>query len=71
MNEELLIERVTSAERPRHPTEIASHPVWLDLSESGRVRAYERTIALRKVEGALDPRGLTTTAHAVLAKLPK
>ncbi len=67
--EDLLVEQVASAYRPMHPARIAAHPIWHDLSAQGRVRAYELATALRKVEAALDPDGLSSTARAVLARL--
>jgi hypothetical protein len=67
--EDLLVEQVATAYRPLHPTRIQTHPVWHDLSEQGRVRAFELAAAMRKVEAALDPQGLSSTARAVLARL--
>lgn len=67
--EDPLVEQVASAYRPMHPTRIAAHPIWHDLSAHGRVRAFELATALRKVEAALDPEGLSSTARAVLSRL--
>ncbi len=66
-----LIEEVTTAHRPRDPfTRMArSHPVWADLDDAGRAEAYERALAQRAVESALDAEGLSTTARAVLARI--
>lgn len=66
---DLLIEEVAGAWRPRPRDEIRYHPVWHDLGADERVRAYERARDLRKVEAALDPEGLSTTARAVLARI--
>jgi hypothetical protein len=33
------------------------------------MKAYELSRALRKVEAAIDPEGLSTTVRAVLAKI--
>jgi hypothetical protein len=63
------IERVASAHRPEHPTEVAFHPAFLDLGEDARRRAHVLASDLRQVEAAADPRGLSTTAHAVLRRL--
>lgn len=67
--EDLLVEQVASAYRPMHPTRMVAHPVWHDLSATGRLRAFELATSLRKVEAALDPEGLSSTARAVLSRL--
>jgi hypothetical protein len=66
---ELLIEQVAGAHRPAARDELRYHPAWHDLDADGRTRAFARARALREAEAALDPRGLSTTAKAVLAKL--
>lgn len=68
-DEELLIEAVAAAHRPRSRDELRYHPAWHDLGQSGRQRAVERAAALRKIEAALDPEGFSTTVHAVLARI--
>jgi hypothetical protein len=67
--EELLIESVASANRPRPLVTLRYHPGWHDLDASGRERAADLARALRKVEAAFDPDGLSTTARAVLDRL--
>jgi hypothetical protein len=67
--EELLVEQVAGADRPRARDELRYHPAWHDLDEAGRLRAFERARALRPLEAALDADGLSTTARAVLARL--
>jgi hypothetical protein len=67
--EEALVEQVAGAYRPRAREELRYHPAWHDLGEAERVRAYEIARALRKVEAALDADGMSTTAHAVLARI--
>ena len=66
-----LIEQLTSAYRTRDPfTGLPrSHPAFHDLDEEGRAEAYERTLALRALEAALDPDGRTSTIRAILARL--
>lgn len=65
-----LLEQVTSAWRPRDRDGGArAHPAWHDLDEAGRVEAFSATVTLRRMEAALDPQGLTTTSHAVLARI--
>ena len=65
----LLIEQVAGAYRPPARDELRYHPRWHDLDAAGRLRAFERARALRALEAALDPDGLSTTAHAVLARI--
>lgn len=67
---ELLIEQATTAWRPRDPHgHLRSHPAWHDLDEEGRRQLFEATSLQRKLEAALDPEGLSSTARAVLAKI--
>lgn len=68
-DEELLIEAVAGAHRPRPRDELRYHPAWHDLGVDGRRRALERAAALRKLEAALDLDGFSTTVHAVLARI--
>ena len=69
MTEDELIEQVAGADRPRSlaDAELRYHPGWHDLSAAARQRAHELATQLRPLEAALDPEGLSTTAHAVLA----
>jgi len=70
--EEALIEAACTAWRPRSTDgSIRSHPAWEDLDAAGRREAYERTLRARALEQALDPESLSTTARAVLARLPR
>jgi hypothetical protein len=67
---EALIEAVAGAFRPRDPFgEVRGHPAFYDLDEEGRAEAFEAARALRAMEAALDPEGLSTTARAVLARI--
>jgi hypothetical protein len=67
---ELLIEQVASAWRPSDADGgPRSHPAWHDLDVSGRAEAFEVAARLRRLEAALDARGLSTTAHAVLERI--
>ena len=69
---EILIEQATSAWRPRDPDgRIREHPAWRDLDAPARERLFEQTREARALEGALDPRGLSTTARAVLARIER
>jgi hypothetical protein len=66
---EALIEEATTAWRPHGPAVILSHPAWADLDPAGRLEVYEVTRVSRRLEAALDPEGLSTTARAVLARI--
>lgn len=67
--DDALVEAVASAYRPTGQQAVRAHPNWYDLDEAGRRLAFERALALRKLEAALDPDGLSTTARAVLRKV--
>ena len=69
MNDDDLIEQVAGAYRPPVRDELRYHPAWHDLDDAGRRRAYELARALRRMEAALDPDGLSTTARAVLDRI--
>lgn len=66
-----LIEQVAGAFRERIRAEIRSHPGWYDLDDEGRIAAWERALATRDLEAALDPEGLSSTARAVLSRIPR
>jgi hypothetical protein len=70
--EALLVELVASAHRPpaRAHEELRYHPAWHDLSEEARALAFARGRALRTLEAAVDPDGLSATTRAVLARIP-
>lgn len=65
----LIVEEVASAYRPPSTDELRYHPGWHDLDAAGRRKAYELARALRPLEAALDPDGLSTTARAVLDRI--
>jgi hypothetical protein len=65
-----LVEAAVTAWRARDASgTIQAHPAWADLDEAGRNEAYEATLQARALEAALDADGLTTTGHAVLARI--
>jgi hypothetical protein len=67
---ELLVEKATSAWRPRRPGGgVGSHPAWHDLDAAGRVEAFEAARTSRRIEAALDAEGLSTTGRAVLERI--
>ena len=67
--EDLLVEQLASARRPRPRDEIRYHEAFHDLEAPGRARAFAIARAVRHVEAALDPEGLSSTARAVLARI--
>ena len=67
--EDLLVEQVASAHRPRALDELRYHPAWHDLDAAARQRAFDLAHALRPLEAAVDDDGLSTTARAVLHKI--
>lgn len=69
--EQLLIEQAAGAWRPAADHELHYHKAWHDLDAEARVRAFDRAAALRPVEAAAHPEGLSTTALAVLAKIQR
>ena len=67
---DLLIEQAAAAWRPTTLDDgVGWHPAWHDLDEDGRRAAFERATAMRRLEAALDPDGLSTTAKAVLSRI--
>ena len=69
--EELLIEQVAGAYRPRIGDELTYLAAWHDLDAAARVRAFELSTVNRSIEAALDVDGLSSTARAVLARIPE
>lgn len=67
--EDALLAEVVSAHRDVISGEVRPHRAWADLDDAGRSRAHEIALAVRAVEAALDAEGLSTTAHAVLARI--
>jgi hypothetical protein len=69
---EALIEAVVGAHRERdRDGRPRAHPAFHDLDAEGRLDAFERALVTRRLEAALDPGGLSTTARAVLARLAR
>lgn len=68
---EALIEQAVSAYRARDARDgkLRAHPAWLDLDEAGRVEAFEESGKARRIEAALDAKGLSSTGKAVLARI--
>lgn len=70
MDDESLIEQLTSAHRERSPQgEVRFSPAFYDISEETRQHAFELTVATRALEAALDVSGLSSTARAVLDRI--
>jgi hypothetical protein len=67
---EAMIEAAAGAFRARGPSgEVKAHPAWHDLDESGRAEAFEVARRLRRMEAAIDPDALSSTARAVLGRI--
>lgn len=69
-DDELLIEQVVSAWRPRdRDGGVRAHPACHDLPEDLREVAAKEARRQRRIEAALDAEGLSSTARAVLARV--
>jgi hypothetical protein len=67
---EALIEAAAGAWRPRADGgEMRAHPAWHDLDARGREEAFDVARESRRIESALDPNGLSSTAKAVLSRI--
>ena len=67
---EALGEAAVTAWRSRDASgAVQPHPAWADLDEAGRREAYEAILRMRSIEASLDPDGLSTTGHAILARI--
>lgn len=66
-----LVEQVAGAFRASDPRDgrAQPHPAWRDLDDAGRTAALDRAAASRRLEAALDPDGLSSTARAILARI--
>lgn len=73
MNErerEIAIEAAASAHRERAlDGSVRESPAFADLDAAGRLAAHDVAALSRRLEAALDPQGLSSTAHAVLARI--
>jgi hypothetical protein len=67
---EELVEQAASAWRPRtRDGGVRAHPAWHDLDGPGREEAFELAREQRRLEAALDPEGLSTTARRVMERI--
>lgn len=67
---EALVETAAGAYRPRRPGgAVGSSPAWHDLDAAGREEAFAAAALSRRLEAALDPERLSSTARAVLGRL--
>jgi hypothetical protein len=67
---EALVEAAAGAYRPRRPGGgTGTSPAWHDLDAEGRQEAFRAAALSRRLEAALDPEGLSSTARAVLARV--
>jgi hypothetical protein len=67
-----LVEAAATAYRPRDPDgTVRAHPAWYDLDAQGREEAFAAAVEARRLERALDPEGLSSSAKAVLGRLTR
>lgn len=67
---EALVEAAAGAHRARRAGGgVATSPAWHDLDAEGREEVYRTTVLSRRLEAALDPEGLSSTARAVLRRI--
>ena len=67
---ESLVEALSGAYRERSPLgETRPHPAFFDLDDAGRTEAFDLAARTRKMEAALNPAGLSSTALSVLARI--
>ncbi len=67
---DLLIEEAVSAFREHNAWgRTLPSPAWLDLPPTGREALFDRQLASRIIERALDPSGRSSTVRAVLTRL--
>jgi predicted deacetylase len=67
---EALLEAATTAFRERDlDGRIHAPPAWWDLSPEERLELFERQIATRELEQALDPMRQSGTVRAVSARI--
>ena len=69
MTDPTLIEALAGAQRDTDPREVLFHSAFYDLKPEERLAAADLARGMRRLEAALDPRGYSTTTHAVLARL--
>ena len=69
-DEELMLEKAIAAFRRRAPDgSVQPSPAWADLNAEQRRLAFDEAVKLRRIEAALDPNGLSSTARAVLHRI--
>jgi len=67
---EALVEAAAGAYRPRRPDgAVGTSPAWHDLDAAGREEAFAAATLSRRLEAALEPEGLSSTARSVLRRL--
>jgi hypothetical protein len=68
--EELLVEKTLTSYRRRDlEGNVQPSPAWADLSAENRRVAFDEAVKLRRMEAALDRRGLSSTSKAVLDRI--
>jgi hypothetical protein len=69
---EIAIEAVASAHRERDlDGSLRTSPAFADLDAAGRVAAHDLATFSRRLEAALDPEGLSSSARTVLARIAR
>ena len=69
---EELLESVASAYREPDPRGgVRPSPAFYDLDDAGRAEAFERAVAQREIEAAIDVAGQNATVKAVLARIAR
>ncbi|MGI9333711.1 MAG: hypothetical protein ACR2RL_11205 [Gammaproteobacteria bacterium] len=67
---ELVLEAATSARRELDSSgRIKPSPAWVDLSPEHREHLFERQLQARRLECAVHPLGLSSTALAIAARI--
>lgn len=65
-----LIEQAAAAHRSVAPDgTLRAAPAWYDLDDEGRREAAALAMEMRRLEAALHPEGLSTTARLVLGRI--
>ena len=68
--QDTLVEAVLTPFRSRDPEgRPVPPPAWWDLPPDVLEEVHRRAVAIRRLEQALDPQGLSGTARAVLARI--
>jgi hypothetical protein len=68
--QDAMVEAVLTPYRSRDPEgRPVPPPAWWDLSPDALEEVHRKAVTIRRLEQALDPRGLSGTARAVMARI--